>query len=197
MKSKSCHRAECKFYHLLGTKKIEPKNITQIKTSIQPSTSNIGGSSQNSTNFNQMQSGNNQNNLVFLKEPELWAIAIEKLTAQMDWMMQWQENAQLMAPTQTLNKYDTNVRKGYKTCSSTVAFFSEKTQKNQLNLQFYSGFCRGMLFKISIKISIKIKTLKLVSIEVEVCFLSRAEAPSKKLNKLDKYLNICLVNRQF
>ena len=87
MKSKTCNRQGCKFYHISGTKKTETaanvgNNVTQTLTQVQTPTQN---------SFSPIAPKGNDKELVFQKAKEPWELAIEKMAAQMEMLMKWQQ----------------------------------------------------------------------------------------------------------
>ena len=81
MKTKTCNRNDCKFFHLTGTKKkiVDGKSPAPIQ--IQTSNSPSPLASAQNTNTES----------VFQKDKEPWELAIEKMSAQMEMMMKWQQ----------------------------------------------------------------------------------------------------------
>ena len=76
MKSKTCSRTGCKFYHVSGTKKSEGVTTPTVSTS---------------NSFNPIAQSQATNVPVFQKAKEPWELAIEKMSAQMEMMMRWQQ----------------------------------------------------------------------------------------------------------
>ena len=78
MKTKTCKRSGCKFFHVTGTKKSDSAGSNPPSIS----TSNA---------FNPIAVKQTPSEQVFLKEKESWELAIEKMSAQMELMMKWQQ----------------------------------------------------------------------------------------------------------
>lgn len=102
MKTKTCKRTDCKFYHILGTKKEEAPNgnaqgySNNINTQ---NTSNYGGvnNSQNITSNNTSTANNSQHSTqqsVFQVAKQPWELAIERMSEQMERMMILQQSFQ-------------------------------------------------------------------------------------------------------
>ena len=85
MKTKTCKRNDCKFFHLIGTKKDEPSSSQNGDEG-----SNSNRNSQNFSN-NFSRNGNNQvkqktaQQQVFQETRQPWEIAIEK------WQLKWKK----------------------------------------------------------------------------------------------------------
>ena len=82
MKTKTCQRMDCKFYHLSGTKKLEMTTRTKQTNFLSKNTFNTG--ERHST-----QESNKDSAFYQAKAP--WEIAIEKMAAQMQTMMNLQQ----------------------------------------------------------------------------------------------------------
>ena len=78
MKSKTCKRPDCKFFHVSGTKKSEAVTSNQVPV---PTSNSFSPIASNSSNTEQ----------VFHKDKEPWEQAIEKMAVQMEMMMKWQQ----------------------------------------------------------------------------------------------------------
>jgi hypothetical protein len=85
MKTKTCKRINCKFFHISGTKKEEgalASSSSSIKTS--NTFSPVASSYNRATTKGPSEA-------VFQKEKEPWELAIEKMSAQIKLMMRWQQ----------------------------------------------------------------------------------------------------------
>ena len=90
MKSKTCHRNECKFFHVSGTKKVED----EIKPVQQQTQSGYFNAKEKTAEV--------KLNQVFQKAKEPWENAIEKMALQMEKLMAWQQQMmQSQSQTQT------------------------------------------------------------------------------------------------
>ena len=85
MKSKTCKRSECKFYHINGTKKEE--TLTGNMNG-QATTHNNGTQNVNNTTNNKEETSKNEQ--VFQLPKQSWEIALERMTIQMEKIMDWQ-----------------------------------------------------------------------------------------------------------
>jgi hypothetical protein len=100
MKTKTCKRTDCKFYHILGTKKEEAPNGNAQGYNINTqNTSNYGGvnNSQNITSNNTSTANNSQHSTqqsVFQVAKQPWELAIERMSEQMERMMILQQSFQ-------------------------------------------------------------------------------------------------------
>ena len=95
MKTKTCKRHECNFYHINGTKKDEmPKGQMNGQNNTQ-NNGNIGNTHQNNaSNGNTNQSTNQSQPQVFQETRQPWEIAIERVASQMEKMMTLQQSFQ-------------------------------------------------------------------------------------------------------
>jgi hypothetical protein len=97
MKTKTCKRGDCKFYHITGTKKEE--NLTGSLIGHNQA-HNTSGSNNGNGNFNAHPSNNYNNSQqngtssVFQEARQPWEIAIEKMASQMQMMMSLQQTFQ-------------------------------------------------------------------------------------------------------
>ena len=88
MKTKTCKRTECKFFHITGTKKED--NNTQGNPN-----DNAGNNGNNITNFPNNPSAPQQSQTpVFQEARQPWEIAIDKMAAQMERIMNLQQSFQ-------------------------------------------------------------------------------------------------------
>lgn len=103
MKSKTCNRNDCKYYHLTGTK-IITKQYEGHQTNSQP----YQGQKlfQTSNKYNPLSmpqtSELTQESVVFQKSTAPWEIAIEKIASQMEKMIKWQHSFMEQDKSKTL-----------------------------------------------------------------------------------------------
>ncbi len=97
MKTKTCKRGDCKFYHITGTKKEENPTGSLIG---QSQAHNTSGPNSGNCNFNAHSTNNSYNSQqngtgsVFQETRQPWEIAIEKMANQMQMMMSLQQTFQ-------------------------------------------------------------------------------------------------------
>ena len=95
MKSKTCNRTGCKFFHITGTKKSD--NASATVTPIHTSNS-----------FSQLAQNQSAKEQIFQKAKEPWELAIEKMSMQMEQMMKWQQMQMNIQENQNFEKNNYN-----------------------------------------------------------------------------------------
>ena len=97
LKTKTCRRADCRFFHLTGTKR-EEGSSTNSEQFGNPGNCNTGNNNSNGKNNNVSNNLNNSQQTstapVFQEARQPWDIAIERMANQMEKMMSLQQSFQ-------------------------------------------------------------------------------------------------------